>query len=87
MDNNPKYIEMDLPVACKLKWQKGQEVYGKEFVGHPLEQFAEEIIDATNYVEEAKRWGYSMDVMDDTLKYLFEEVKRIYKFQHSCRGK
>ena len=65
---NPNYIEMSTAEACRVKWEAGQKIYGKEFVGHPLVQLDEELIDALNYIDEAERWGIAMGDCASTIR-------------------
>jgi hypothetical protein len=66
----------DLPIdeARGVKWRRGRERYGPVFVGQPLEQLEEELLDAVNYAEEAARRGYSMSEIAEDLRRLCERV-------------
>ena len=48
---------MKIPVdaACHEKWLLGRVRYGPEFVGEPVPHLHDELLDAINYVEEARR--------------------------------
>lgn len=41
------------------KWRRGREQYGPVFIGHPLEELDEELLDAMNYAS-VPQW--QMDV-------------------------
>jgi len=71
---------IDLPIARALlvKWQRGRERYGPVFVGHPLEELDEELLDAMNYAEEAARWGFPMAGIAEDLRRLCERTRAVY---------
>ncbi len=75
-----KLITLPIEDACREKWSAGQKIYGKDFVGHPLEHLAEELIDAVNYCDEAsrKRWGYKMSTVRERLVKMYNEVQAEY---------
>lgn len=76
--SEPRLIDMPIEVARRVKWERGQRVYGPTFVGHPLEQFDEEMIDALNYLDEAERWGYAVPGLRERVTAIAEEVRKIY---------
>lgn len=61
---------LDIDAAKAEKWARGREKYGPVFVGHPLEQLDDELIDAMNYCEEAERRGYPMEEISKALRRL-----------------
>ena len=48
-----KLIHLPIEEARKAKWRRGREQYGPVFIGQPLEELDEELLDAMNYAEEA----------------------------------
>ena len=72
------YIESSTDEALKAKWARGAERYGSKFVGHPLKELDEELLDAINYVAEAERQGWLMQDMAETLRSMREWVRRVY---------
>jgi hypothetical protein len=73
-------IYRDVYYAQAIKWVRGRIKYGPEFVGHPLEEFDDEMLDALNYVQEAKRrWGYTIpESVSEDLRRIRETVRSIY---------
>ena len=69
------YIHLEIEDARARKWSVGQQKYGPKFVGHPLEQFDEEMLDALNYVDEAERWGFDMGSIAVELRGICERVR------------
>jgi hypothetical protein len=55
-----KLIDLPIGEARAVKWRQGRERYGPVFIGHPLEELHEELLDAMNYAEEAARRGFPM---------------------------
>jgi hypothetical protein len=70
---------IDLPTdeARAIKWQRGREKYGPDFVGDPLEELDAELLDAINYAEEAARRGVKMGLVTSWLEVLRCEVRRL----------
>ncbi len=66
--------ELSIEVARAEKWERGQKKYGPVFIGHPLEQLDDELLDAMNYVEEAHRQGY---VCERFASHLIDELRSI----------
>lgn len=51
-------IKLSVVEACNKKWEFGRKRYGPgTFQGDPLAHLYSELIDAINYVDEAKRQG------------------------------
>ena len=48
-----KLIDMPIGAARAEKWRAGREKFGPMFVGHPLEELHDELIDAMNYTTAA----------------------------------
>jgi len=74
----PEYIHMPTDEALKAKWARGAEQYGAAFVGHPLLELDEELLDAINYVAEAERQGWEIGEVRPWLLAIREGVRRIY---------
>ena len=75
----PVYIGMDTAEALKAKWARGAEQYGAKFVGHPLLELDEELLDALNYVAEAERQGWPIGQARPWLSAIREAVRRVYQ--------
>jgi hypothetical protein len=45
-------IGMELAEARRVKWARGRRKFGAEFVGDPLEEAFEEVVDLLNYLDE-----------------------------------
>lgn len=61
--NNKRLIDLPIEEARAVKWQRGREKYGPDFVGDPLEELDGEMLDSLNYIDEAERRGlYLADV-------------------------
>ncbi|MGA3026957.1 MAG: hypothetical protein ABSF98_19545 [Bryobacteraceae bacterium] len=43
-----KLIHLPIEEARAAKWRRGREQYGPFFIGHPLEELDEELLDAMN---------------------------------------
>lgn len=71
--------QLSIEEAKKEKWRLGQIKYGPIFVGHPLEQLDDELIDAMNYCEEAERQGYNIDFIYSMLYQLCLQVRKLKK--------
>jgi hypothetical protein len=81
MSANPLIVN-PIHQACEIKWAKGQEHYGKEFVGDPVEQMYEEAIDGINYAKEGREnWGYDaatiMEIEGD-FYILADKIRSLY---------
>ncbi|MCE5308530.1 MAG: hypothetical protein LLG20_12905 [Acidobacteriales bacterium] len=53
-----KLIHVPIEEARAAKWRRGREHYGPVFIGHPLEELDEELLDAMNNAGEAARQGF-----------------------------
>jgi hypothetical protein len=73
-----KLIHLPIEAARAAKWRRGREQYGPEFIGHPLEELDEELLDAMNYTEEAARRGFPMGEIGEDLRRLCERIRAIY---------
>ncbi len=73
------YIHLPTREALVEQWKRGREQYGPVFVGHPLEELDEELLDAMNYVEEAQRQGWGMLGAHRLLWELRERVCALYR--------
>lgn len=73
-----RLIEIHVEVARAVKWLEGRKQYGPEFVGHPLDEFDGELLDAMNYAEEAERQGWNLGSVPERLRALCEEVRAVY---------
>ena len=69
----------DLPIeaAQQAKWDLGRIKYGPVFVGNPIEQLDDELIDALNYCEEAARRGYAIAEIADDIRMICERVRAL----------
>jgi hypothetical protein len=72
------YINLDTDAAARLKWSRGREKYGDAFVGHPLLELDEELLDALNYVTEAERQGWDLGSMATFLRLFRQRVRGAY---------
>ena len=84
-ENKPRLIDLSLDEGRLIKWKIGRETYGPVFVGHPLEQLNDEILDAYNYCEEARRWGYDLGNAEAFLRVMHRRVKDAYQRQDGKR--
>lgn len=75
----PEYIELDTDAAALLKWRRGREKHGEQFVGHPLLELDEELLDGINYCAEAKRWGWDLSLIEVALRMAREKVRETYR--------
>jgi hypothetical protein len=73
-----KLIDLPIGEARAVKWRQGRERYGPVFIGHPLEELHEELLDAMNYAEEAARRGFRWLHSRD-LRQLCERTRAIYR--------
>ncbi len=73
-----KLIHLPIEEARAAKWRRGREQYGPVFMGHPLEELDEELLDAMNYAEEAARRGLPMAGIAEGLWDLCERIRAIY---------
>jgi hypothetical protein len=74
-----KLIHLAIEEARTAKWRRGREQYGPIFIGHPLEELDEELLDAMNYAEEAARRGFPMAGIGQDLRRLCERIRAIYR--------
>lgn len=74
-----KLIHLSIEEARDAKWRRGREQNGTVFIGHPLEELDEELLDAMNYGEEAARWGFPMAGTVEDLRWLCERIRAIYR--------
>jgi len=72
-------IHLPIEEARAAKWRRGREQYGPVFVGHPLEQLDEELLDALNYAEEAAQQGFPMAGIAEDLWHLCERIRAVYR--------
>jgi hypothetical protein len=72
-------IHIPIEEARVAKWRRGRELYGPVFIGHPLEELDEELLDAMNYAEEAARRGFPMAGISEDLRHLCERIRAIYR--------
>lgn len=73
-----KLIDLPTEQARAIKWQRGREKYGPDFVGDPLEELDGELLDAMNYAEEAERRGYVVGLIPARLKVLRALVYKLW---------
>jgi len=73
-----KLIHLPIERARAVKWQRGRERYGPVFIGHPLEELDEELLDAMNYAEEGARRGFPMGGILEDLRRLCERVRAVH---------
>lgn len=74
-----KLIHLPIESALAAKWRRGREQYGPVFIGHPLEELDEELLDAMNYAEEAARQGFPMAGIGADLQRLCKRIRAIYR--------
>jgi hypothetical protein len=75
-------------IARMRKWKQGREQYGPTFVGNPVVEFYDEMVDSGNYLEEMARQGSllpeDLTVLDDMVRAIVMrlgealENKRLY---------
>jgi hypothetical protein len=68
-----------LPIEEARAAKAGPEQHGPVFIGHPLEELDEELLDAMNYTEEAARGGFPMVGIPEGLRQLCEQIRAIYR--------
>jgi hypothetical protein len=68
---------LDIDAAKEEKWRRGRIKYGPVFVGHPLEQLDDELIDALNYADEAAKRGYDMGGVSVGLRAICKRVREL----------
>ena len=73
-----KLIHLPIEAARAAKWRRGRKRYGPVFIGNPLEELDEELLDAMNYAEEAARRGFHMAGIPEDLRRLAERIRAIY---------
>jgi hypothetical protein len=73
-----KLIHLPIEEARAAKWRRGREQYGPVFIGHPLEELDEELLDAMNYAEEAARRGFPITGIPEDLRRLCKRIRAIY---------
>lgn len=73
-----RLIHLPIEEARAVKWKRGRERYGPVFIGHPLVELDEELLDAMNYAEEATRSGFDMAGIPEDLRRLCERIRAIY---------
>jgi hypothetical protein len=73
-----KLIHLPIEEARAEKWRHGREQYGPVFIGHPLEDLDEDLLDAMNYADEAARRGFPMAGIVEDLRLFSERVRAIY---------
>ena len=71
-------ISISTEEARRRKWEEGRARHGSEFVGHPLLELDEELLDALNYCDEALRQGYDVEEIRCALFPLRDAVRSIY---------
>jgi hypothetical protein len=73
-------IDMTIENARRIKYIVGREKYGSDaFIGHPVEELHDELIDAANYIEEAEKRGYEMGDLAERVREMTERVRAIYQ--------
>jgi hypothetical protein len=72
------YVHLETEEALVAKWKRGEEQYGTVFVGHPLLELDEELLDAINYVAEAERQGWQIPGARRLLFYLRAAIRALY---------
>lgn len=78
-----KLIHLPIEEARAEKWRRGRARYGPVFIGHPLEELDEELLDAMNYAEEAARRGLPVEGTMEDLRRLCEGIRAIYRAAES----
>ena len=71
-------IHVPIEEARAAKWRRGREQYGPVFIGHPLEELDEELLDAMNCAEEAARQGFPMEGIAEDVRGLYARIRAIY---------
>jgi hypothetical protein len=74
-----KLIHLPIEQARAAKWRRGRQQYGPVFIGHPLEQLDEELLDAMNHAEEAERLAFPMAGLGEDLHRLCERIRAIHR--------
>ena len=73
-----KLIDLPIDRARRVKWERGRARYGPVFVGHPLEELDEELLDGMNYAAEAARRGFPMAGISEDIRRLCERIRAVY---------
>ena len=73
-----KLVRLPIEEARVAKWRQGRERYWPVFIGHPLEELDEELLDAMNYAEEASQRGFHVAGIGEDLRRLCERIRAIY---------
>jgi hypothetical protein len=71
---------MQLAEARRVKWERGRRQYGGPvFVGDPLEEAFEEVVDLINYLEEAAFRGEQVSDMIRTAEEFGVRLQNLYR--------
>jgi hypothetical protein len=71
-------LGLTIDQARDLRWRNGRVQYGgSAFVGHPLIKLDEELLDAMNYVGEARRKGFAVDGIEERIFEVCEDVRSL----------
>jgi hypothetical protein len=50
-------MDLSIDEGKRIKWERGQVSYGTVFVGNPICECFDELLDAMNYVDEGRKQG------------------------------
>jgi len=79
--SSTELIRLPIEAARREKWRIGRAKYGPKFVGHPLEEFDSEMIDALNYLDEAESCGFDAGPIQSARLLVLaacQTVRRLY---------
>ncbi len=82
-----RLIAIPIAEARTIKWARGRQKDGAEFIGDPLEELFDELLDALNYVEEAHGQGLmnseTCSFFSERLNVLAEATKLLAGERHA----
>lgn len=77
--SKPRYIDMDFDEALTAKWESGRRFHRKndesEFVGDPVEELFQELLDATSYVNKIEASGPRLQGFRTVLRNMALEIQ------------
>jgi hypothetical protein len=77
-----KLIDIELDRALSLKDHVGRQTYrpeGGAFIGEPMPELFEELLDAIIYAREARRQGHQLPGVVEELRGLAERVRMAWR--------
>lgn len=78
-----KLIDLDFDEAAAIKHECGRQKYRAQgegtFVGEPLPELFEELLDAVNYAQEAEKQGIALPGVVRDLRDIADRVRRAWR--------